>query len=115
MAGLSALVVIGAIGYLVYDGVRSPSTPPDVTIEVDSVRRSGSGYLIEFQARNAGRGTAADLRVEGELRADTGSVEISQVTIAYLPPLGVRRAGLFFTHDPRQYRLRLRPLGYEVP
>jgi len=115
VAGASALLVLGAIGYLVYDGVRSPATPPDVTIEIDSIGAAGPGYLVQFHARNRGRSTAADVLVEGELRADTGRVEVSQTTIDYLPPAGTQQGGLYFAHDPRQFRLELKPHGYERP
>ena len=62
-----------------------------------------------------GRSTAADVIVEGELQADTGRVEVSQTTLDYVPGGGDQRAGLYFTHDPRRLRLRLRAHGYREP
>lgn len=114
VAAVSAALVIGVVGFLIYDGVR-PLTPPNVTIEVDSVRTAGLGYLVLFRARNSGRGTAADVVVEGELAADSGRVETSETTIDYVPAGGVQRGGLYFEHDPRQLRLRLRAQGYRDP
>ena len=115
VAALSAALVLGVVGFLIYDGVRSPSTPPDVTIEIDSVQQAGPGYLVLFRARNRGRSTAAEVVVEGELEADTGKVETSQTTIDYVPAGGQQRAGLFFTHDPGRLRLKLRAHGYREP
>jgi uncharacterized protein (TIGR02588 family) len=115
VAALSAALVLGVVGFLIYDGVRSPSTPPDVTIEIDSIQQAGPGYLVLFRARNRGHSTAAEVVVEGELEADTGRVETSETTIDYVPAGGQQRAGLFFTRDPRRLRLKLRAHGYREP
>lgn len=115
VAGLSAVLVLGVVGFLIYDGVRSPGTPPDVTIEVDSIQAAGPGYLVLFRARNSGRSTAADVAVEGELQADSGRVESSETTLDYVPAGGIQRGGLYFEHDPRRFRLRVRAKGYRDP
>lgn len=114
-AAVSGVLVLGVIGFLIYDGVRSPPTPPDITIEIDSVGPAGPGYLVQFRARNSGRNTAAEVVVEGELLADTGKVETSETTLDYVPAGGLKRAGLYFSHDPRGGRLRLRARGYREP
>src|SRR5687767_2454102 len=79
----SAALVLALLGFLIYEGVRSPRTPPEVSIEVDSIQKAGPGYLVLFRARNSGRTTAAEVLVEGELEADSGKVERSQTTIDY--------------------------------
>jgi uncharacterized protein (TIGR02588 family) len=115
VAAVSAALVLGVVGFLIYDGVRSPTTPPDVTVEIDSIQPAGPGYLVLLRAENRGRSTAAEVMVEGELEADTGSVETSQTTIDYVPAGGLQRAGLYFAHDPRRLRLKLRAHGYREP
>ena len=115
VAALSAALVLGVVGFLIYDGVRSPATPPDITVEVDSIQPAGPGYLVLFRAENRGRSTAAGVVVEGELQADTGQVEVSETTIEYVPAGGRQRAGLYFSHDPRRLRLKLRAQGYREP
>lgn len=113
-AVVSALIVLGAAGFLVHEGLTEPGTPPRVTLTVDSVVAAGGGFLVEFQARNDGGRTAGGLTVEGEVRAG-GETETSEVTIDYLPAEGVQRGGLYFTLDPRSGELRLRPRGYKRP
>jgi uncharacterized protein (TIGR02588 family) len=115
VAALSAALVLAVIGFLIYDGVGSPGTPPDVIVEVDSIQPAGPGYLVLIRATNRGRSTAADLVVVGELGSDTGRVEVSETTIDYVPAGGKQRAGLYFTHDPSRFRLRLRAYGYREP
>jgi uncharacterized protein (TIGR02588 family) len=111
----SAALVLALLGYLIYDGTRSPRTPPDITIEVDSIQKAGSGYLVLFRARNHGRITAAEVLVEGELEGDSGRIETSEATIDYVPAEGEQRGGLYFRQDPRRTRLRLRAHGYRDP
>jgi uncharacterized protein (TIGR02588 family) len=65
--------------------------------------------------KNDGNETAAGVHVEGELRADTGSVEKSGVTLDYVPAGARRKAALWFTYDPRTLSLRVRPTGHDVP
>ena len=115
VAAVSAALVLAVLGFLIYDGVRSPRTPPDVTVEVDSIQTAGPGYLVLFRARNRGRATAAEVLVEGELEADTGKVESAETTIDYVPGGGTQRGGLYFSQDPRRLRLMLRAKGYRDP
>jgi uncharacterized protein (TIGR02588 family) len=114
-AVVSLVVVLAAIGLLAYEGIVAPTTPPRISVRVDSIVDGGDGFLVELRARNAGTATAASLLLEGELRGDSGVVETSQTTIDYVPGEGSRTAGLFFSHDPRRYRLEIRPLGYDRP
>jgi uncharacterized protein (TIGR02588 family) len=111
----SAALVLGVLGFLIYDGVRSPGTPPNVTIEIDSIQSAGPGYLVLFRARNGGNSTAAGVVVVGELEADSGRVESSETTIDYVPAQGEQGGGLYFARDPRRLRLRLRAQGYRDP
>jgi len=115
VAAFSLLLVLGVAGFLLHDAFRSPASPPRIILQVDSVVRAGRGYLVEFRAHNTGRTTAAGLEVEGEILADTESVETTQVTIDYVPAKGSTAAGLYFANDPRRHRLELRPKGYDRP
>ncbi|MBW3629471.1 MAG: TIGR02588 family protein [Gemmatimonadetes bacterium] len=114
-AAFSSLLVLGVIGTFVYEAMAGPPTPPNVRIEVERVGKVGDLYLVEFQALNSGRTTAAGLEVEGELKAGARSVETSGVTIDYLPGESSRRAGLFFSKDPSRFTLVIQPKGYDRP
>jgi uncharacterized protein (TIGR02588 family) len=110
-----SLVVLAAVGVLLHEALTAPAAPPRITLEVDSIVRVGSGYLVEFHATNGSPTTAAALRVSGELRDASGAVETSDVTLDYVPAQATRAAGIYFSHDPRRYRLDLRPVGYARP
>lgn len=114
VAAVSALLVLGAVGFLLRNGVQAQS-PPRIILQVDSTVRVGERWLVEFRAHNGGRTTASGVTVEGEVRGDSGEVETSRATLDYVPAQGSQRGGLYFGADPRRGRLRLRATGYERP
>lgn len=115
VAALSAVLVLGSMGFLLWEALTERASPPAITVQVDSIVNTGSGYVVEFRAHNRGQTTGAGVVIEGELLADTGSVETSSVTLDYVPSESSRGGGLFFSHDPARYRLRIRPKGYDRP
>jgi len=115
IAGLGLALVLGSIVFMLYEAAAGDSSPPNVTVRLDSIRPTQNGFLIEFRAVNEGGTTAEGLTVEGELRSGAESVETSNTTIKYVPSHSERAGGLFFKSDPRQYELQLRAKGYEKP
>jgi uncharacterized protein (TIGR02588 family) len=114
-AAVSTVLVLAVVGYLLYDAVARPRTPPSIQVAADTVLQSGGLWLVEFRASNGGHETAAAVKVQGELTRADSSVEISEAVLDYVPGRSVRHGGLFFRHDPRAYRLELRAHGYQEP
>lgn len=114
-AAVSTVLVLAVVGYLLYDAVARPHTPPSVQVSADTVLRADGLWLVEFRATNRGHRTAAAVKVQGELMAADSSVETSEAVLDYVPSRSVRHGGLFFHNDPRAYRLELRALGYQEP
>ena len=115
VAGVGLVLVAGVIGFLIYEAFTGSRLPPDVKLSVDSVVQTGNGFLVRVTAVNQGGITAEGVVIEGELRGGAQQAEQSRTTIDYLPPRSEKKAGLFFTRDPRQFELHVRPLGYEEP
>ena len=115
VAGVGLVLVAGVIGFLIYEAFSGNRLPPDIKLSVDSVVQTPNGFLVTITAVNQGAITAEGVDVEGELRGGAEQLEQSRTTIDYLPPRSKKQAGLFFTRDPRQFELRVRPLGYEEP
>ena len=113
MGGIGFFIIAGVLGFLLYTGINEDHPLPDVKLSVDSVLRIRNGYLVRVTATNEGGMTAGGVIVEGELRQGAEAVERSEAVIAFLPSHSKKRAGLFFTRDPNQFELKLRPLGYE--
>ena len=70
---------------------------------------------MRLEVTNETRATAADVRVEGELRRGAEVVERSETEFAYLPGESVREGGLFFRQDPRTLQLVVSPRSYQKP
>lgn len=111
-AGLTLL--LGALGFLIHDALQDGG-PPDIAVVAESIQPVTSGFLVQIRAINHGGATAGRVLIEGTLLESSARIESSQATIGYLPLRSERRAGLFFTRDPRRFDLRLRATGYEVP
>jgi uncharacterized protein (TIGR02588 family) len=110
-----AILLAGALAFMVRQALVSDGEPGPVTFVVKEVRSVGSGFLVEVEARNRGGATYAELEVEGTLRDASGSAERATVRIDYLPPGSAREAGLFFRSDPARGRLELAPKGFRAP
>jgi uncharacterized protein (TIGR02588 family) len=109
-------LILGSIGFMLYQAAVGESSPPDVTVQTQSIVTTRNGYLVTFRAVNEGGSTAEGLTVEGVLRRNGNEiVESSSTIIEYLPAHSEREGGLFFTGDPRQHELLLRAKGYEKP
>ena len=112
---LGLIFVLGSIIFMLYEAVAGDTSPPDVTVRVEAILPTETGFLVTFRVINEGGSTAEGLTVEGELRSGTEQVETSNTTFQYVPSHSEREGGLFFTLDPRQYEFQLRATGYEKP
>lgn len=115
IAAVSTLLVFGAIGFIFYRAVTEDPVTPRISVQVDTIVQTESGYAVEFWARNHGDATAKGLSVEGQLVGDTGVLFTRSTTLDFVPGESRRRGGLFFPVDPRRYELRLYPVGYDRP
>ncbi len=115
VAGIGLILVVGAIGFMLYQAVSSTSAPPVIEIKVESAVANKTGYLVVFEARNTGEQTASNVAIEGEIKNGDESVEKSGVAMDYIPSHSVRKGGLYFTKNPQPFDLQVRAEGYEKP
>ncbi len=115
IAFLGLALVAGSITFMLYEAVAGDSSPPDITVQVDSILPIRNGYLVRFRALNEGGSTAEGVTIEGALRNGTQILETSNTVIEFVPAHSEREGGLFFAADPRQNQLQLRAKGYENP
>ena len=115
IAFVGLVLVVGSIGFMLYQAIWGDQSPPDVTVRVEAVTQMRSGFLVNFQAFNHGGSTAEGIIVQGELKRGTESAETSETTVDYLPAKSERKGGLFFSKDPRLFELQVRAFGYEEP
>lgn len=115
VVALGAVLVVGAVGYMTWFGLTRQDGPPRLVVTATSIEAAPEGFTVAFTAHNAGAATAATVLVSGELWDGGRMVAVSRTMLDYVPEKSDRRGGLFFTLDPRQYRLVLRAEGYSEP
>jgi uncharacterized protein (TIGR02588 family) len=112
---LGVVVFLGLTGYFAYEAMRGDRSGPDIVVRVDSVRRSGAGYVAYIRATNRGGMAASSVRIVGELLTGDSVVEASPITLDLLGPRSSQSGGLSFSRDPRAHSLRVRPAGFLLP
>lgn len=117
MAALGLLLVVASMAVLLHEAWTSASLPPEPQIRVLGIepRRGQPGFLVRLQVDNRTGSTAANLRIEGELKQGDEVMERSETEFQYLPGRSSREAGLFFTRDPRALRLELSARSFQQP
>ncbi|HEX9903874.1 MAG TPA: TIGR02588 family protein [Propylenella sp.] len=114
-ATAGAILALGTIGIVGWNGVTGDDTPPIVIVEPLGVHEHEDGYVLEVLVFNRGDETAAAVTVEGALRRDGTVVATAEATFDYVARGSRRRGGLYFAEDPRRYDVKVRALGYIEP
>lgn len=115
VAALGMVLLSGALGVIIYRAITQESTPPALSVIVESIAPSAAGYHVAFKVHNYGSQTAAAVVIEAELIENGKSVEKSTSALAYSPANSVRRGGMYFQRDPNLFTLNIRALGFEHP
>jgi uncharacterized protein (TIGR02588 family) len=111
VAGLSALLILGAVGFLAVRATR-PAAPPDLVALVDTVTGRDGRWTVRVRVENRGDRTAAAVEVEGTLGA---AGERSGFTLDFVAGRSARHGALLFAGDPRTRPPALRVRGYADP
>jgi uncharacterized protein (TIGR02588 family) len=110
------LVLVGVtVTTLAYYAITDEGSPPDIRVTSGPAVKGQGGYLVPITAANHGQRTAADVKVQGELRSPSGVVETSESTFTYVPARSRRHGGLLFVNDPSRFTLAVTPKGFEDP
>ncbi len=113
-AVLGLVLIVGSIAGLLY-GAFEQDTPPNLRAESGRIIPVSGRYLVQVKVRNHGGTTAASVLLEGKLQRDAKTIEVAAALFDYVPAHSMTEGGLFFTHDPRAYELRLETKSYEKP
>lgn len=101
-AGLGLLVVLSALGVLLWHAVSGAGAPASLDIRPGAIARSGDAWRLQVEVRNTGERTAAQVEIEGALGEETASAVID-----YVPGHGRREAALVFSERPDAADLRV--------
>lgn len=115
VAAVGLVLVVGTIGFMMYEAFTSQNTPPNFTTKIERINAADAGYIVIFKLVNTGDQTASGVNVEGELKNGGESVEKSGATFDYAPSKSEVEGGLFFKNDPKQFQMEIRAEGYAKP
>lgn len=107
---LSAALVVGIAGFLVYAHMRDGNRPASFRIEVGEPVASGGGWAVPLDVFNDGDRTAEAVRIEA-----TVAGERSETELAFVPYRSHRQAWVTFSARSARGAVRVRVLGYRDP
>jgi uncharacterized protein (TIGR02588 family) len=109
------VLVLATLAYMAYESIAIRETLPQIALEVETVNKSGHGFLAMVVVSNSGGSTAAQLRVEATLMRDGRAIETGELTFPYVPARSHRRGGLYLTQEPGPGELKLRAVSFLEP
>jgi len=97
---LSLLMVLGILGYLVYQVAVYEEGSPDLAITYvqDPAEHAPHRYLLRI--KNDGQETAEEVKVEMVLQRAGEELERAELSLPYLPKQSAREGWVIFTQDP---------------
>ena len=113
---VSFLLVVGTLGYLIYDATLSSEIPPNIEIQLGETQAQGRNFLVPVVAINRGEQTAETVQIEVILEKNGKEEESADLEIQFLPR-GAKRSGwVTFETDPRTVdNIKSRAVGFEKP
>ncbi len=82
--GISLLLVLATLGYLVREALTTSEGPPEVVVALGAPRAGAGGHMVPVSAENRGGETAEGVRIT--VRLEAGGVEEEAVLVVpYLP------------------------------
>lgn len=112
---LGLALLVAAIGYLTYQGLRNPSKPGPVVVTVLDIQPVGNAHVVKFSVRNEGHENLSHLHLVARLSDGDREIESAEAFIDYLPARSEQRGGVYLKNDPREHTLRIDPAGYMEP
>ncbi|WP_161939554.1 TIGR02588 family protein [Paramesorhizobium deserti] len=115
VGGLSALLILGLLGFLLYQAFFVSPDPPRFAYEIGRIERAGDAFRVPVAVTNQGTETAAGVRLSGMLERDGAVAETAEIEFDYIPRHSTRHGAFLFSADPGAAQLRVRVLGYSDP
>jgi len=114
--GLSFVLVLCTLGYLVYDSATSAKTPANIELKLGKPQPQANRFMIPVSVTNSGETTAETVQIEVTLETSGKEQENAQLEIGFLPRHSKREGWVTFETDPRSVEeTKARVLGFEQP
>lgn len=112
----SLVLVLGTLGYLVYDVATIGETPPQIEFQLGQPQAQANRFLVPVKVINRGNETAQAVQVEVTLESGGEEQESAQFELAFLPRHSTREAWVTFKTNPKTVeQMQARVLGFEKP
>jgi uncharacterized protein (TIGR02588 family) len=112
---VSAGLVIAMITWVTWEALTAETKPPEFSISVTNREMVEGGYRVTFDIANRSAQTASAVVVRGEILDGGNVAEDAEVTFDYVPAQSQARGAIFFSRDPGEAEMRVRPVGYTTP
>jgi len=115
--GVSLVLVLGTLAYLVYEATTLGDQPPIIEAQLGAPQQQAGEFAVPVTLINRGDQTAAGVMVEVTLESNGAGAEIErgEFSVPFLPRGATREGRVSFRTDPRAGQLKARVLGYEQP
>ncbi len=114
--GISVVLVMGLVVYLLWNGFNDDTSPPNIVVELGEVSQQGDRYSIPIKLSNTGGQTAKAVTVEVTLMQGEQELETAQLDVDFVPRDSYRHGWVTFTENPADAdEIETHVLGYEVP
>jgi uncharacterized protein (TIGR02588 family) len=113
--GISTLLVVAVAGILAYEAMRgdSPFVPISVEVMKDEAVKVGQQYVVPVQVQNRGAKTVRDLTLR--VKQNGGREQDGhELRIDYLGEGAEQRVYVYLQSDPREEKLEVRAVAYQV-
>ena len=112
--GVSALLILGLAGYLVFQGLQLQ--PPYVPVEarplLDQARPEGERFILPIEVVNRGDRTLRDLTLEIRSLDRDGKEQSRELQIDYLGERSSQKAFVYLERDPATAQVEVAPQLY---
>jgi len=113
---ISLILVVGTLGYLVYDGTNTANSPPSFEFQLGQSQPQQNYFVVPVSVTNQGDETAEGVLIEVVLESDGTEQETAEFEIAFLPRQSTREGWVTFKTDPRTVdQMSARVMGFEKP
>jgi uncharacterized protein (TIGR02588 family) len=113
---ISLVLVVSTLGYLVYDGANTGSSPPNFEFQLGQPQPQQNYFVVPVSVTNQGDETAEGVLVEVVLESNGTEQETAEFEIAFLPRQSTREGWVTFRTDPRTVdQMSARVMGFSKP
>src|SRR5690606_33316557 len=96
----SILMVLGILGYLIYQTIKYEPGSPDLVIMYEEDPSPNAPYRYHLTVKNKGQETAEEVQVEFVLEKDGEAIESATMQIPFAPKSSQREGWVNFSKDP---------------